>query len=288
MPTVAQARESNATFKPSYLPVAVFIGGTSGIGQAMVEAFAQYTKGNAHIIIVGRNQAAAEAIIAKLPKPASDDDDDDDEDEDDEDEDEEEWKHEFISCDINLMKNIYEFTADLKKRIDHINFLVLSAGLGEDAKVMSILAAGQGKPVDVDDLGLKKNFSAFQAMLQTATYTDYAFEEFAIREPAISFTHIFPGFVDTPSVSGLLDYDQWVVQLIKPIVTPLIRLFSVPSTDCAERMLYALFNAEKGFNRRNDKGDSNLEDKSGKEEADAEIRKKVWDHSVETTSVGRQ
>ncbi|TFK61961.1 hypothetical protein BDN72DRAFT_903632 [Pluteus cervinus] len=109
MPTVAQARESNATFKPSYLPVAVFVGGTSGIGRAMVEAFAQYTKGNAHIIIVGRNQAAAEAIIAKLPKPTSDDDD--------EEEEEEEWKHEFIPCDINLMKNIYEFTADLKKRI---------------------------------------------------------------------------------------------------------------------------------------------------------------------------
>ncbi|TFK61960.1 hypothetical protein BDN72DRAFT_413381 [Pluteus cervinus] len=157
--------------------------------------------------------------------------------------------------------------------------------LGEDAKVMSILGAGHGPPVDVDDLGLKKNFSVIRVVLQTAAYMDYAFEEFAIREPAISFTHISPGAVDTPSWSNVLDYDQWVVQLIRPVLTPLIRLFTVTPADCAESMLYALFNAEKGFNRRNRKGESNLEDKSGKEEVEAEIRKKVWDHSIETTSV---
>ena len=45
---VAVQASTNAAYAPNYLPVAVFTGGTSGIGQAMAEAFARYTKGRAH------------------------------------------------------------------------------------------------------------------------------------------------------------------------------------------------------------------------------------------------
>ena len=55
MPSLAAARAANAAFSPSYFPVAIFVGGTSGIGEATARAFARYTKGNAHIILVGRN-----------------------------------------------------------------------------------------------------------------------------------------------------------------------------------------------------------------------------------------
>ncbi|KAJ7762932.1 hypothetical protein B0H16DRAFT_1268746, partial [Mycena metata] len=55
MPTLATAEASNAGFAPSYIPVAVFAGGTSGVGQGMVEALARQTKGRAHIVLIGRN-----------------------------------------------------------------------------------------------------------------------------------------------------------------------------------------------------------------------------------------
>ena len=49
--------------------------------------------------------------------------------------------------------------------------------LKEDAKVMSILAAGQGDgKINVKDLALKEKYSAKKVMLTTPTYTDYAFE----------------------------------------------------------------------------------------------------------------
>jgi NAD(P)-dependent dehydrogenase (short-subunit alcohol dehydrogenase family) len=46
---------------------------------------------------------------------------------------------------------------------------------GEDAKVMSMLSAGNGPPIDVDDLGLKKNFTIGRAM-QVITYQDVMVE----------------------------------------------------------------------------------------------------------------
>ena len=61
-------RSSNAGHALPRTPVAIFVGGTSGIGRSMAEAFARYTKRNAHIVLIGRNQAAAESILVTLPK----------------------------------------------------------------------------------------------------------------------------------------------------------------------------------------------------------------------------
>ncbi|KAJ7919642.1 hypothetical protein B0H13DRAFT_1533882, partial [Mycena leptocephala] len=46
----------NAAFCPSNTPVALFV-----IGQGMVEALTRHTKGNIHIVLVGRNRTAAES-----------------------------------------------------------------------------------------------------------------------------------------------------------------------------------------------------------------------------------
>ncbi|KAI0783745.1 hypothetical protein C8Q75DRAFT_781813 [Abortiporus biennis] len=185
MPPLQVAWSANIAFQRSYLPIALFIGATSGIGQATAEAFARATKGNAHIIICGRNRIAGEATIAQFPKPTSSD-----------------AIHEFIECDVSLMKNVQHITDSLISRLPKLNYLLVSQGIftmrgsdrtsedmerklalhyysrwkfihdlapllkkatdsGEDAKVMSVYAPGLGGKVIWDDLGLKNNFSAF-------------------------------------------------------------------------------------------------------------------------------
>jgi hypothetical protein len=196
MPSISTVRAFNANFAPSYTPVAIFVGGTSGIGQGMAEAFARHTKGNAHIVLVGRNRAAAEAILATFPKPTAPG-----------------ATHEFVECDITLMKNVHRVANELLTRIPTINFLVLTPGVmtmngrneteegidrklavhyygrwrfirdllpaveaakkaGQDAKVMSVLAAGMGGAIDLEDLGLKKSFSISNAAMAAPTYND--------------------------------------------------------------------------------------------------------------------
>jgi NAD(P)-dependent dehydrogenase (short-subunit alcohol dehydrogenase family) len=107
MPSISTIRADNAAFSPSYTPVALFVGGTSGIGRATAEAFTRYTKGEAHIIICGRNRTAAKLIIAGFPKASK-------------------GHHEFVECDVSLMKNVQMATTKLLAAVPKLNFLVLS------------------------------------------------------------------------------------------------------------------------------------------------------------------
>jgi NAD(P)-dependent dehydrogenase (short-subunit alcohol dehydrogenase family) len=197
MPALPAVEASNSTYAPSYIPTAVFVGGTSGIGRAMAEAFAAQTNGRANIILIGRNQAPADEIITGFPTVPS------------------EFgstiKHEFIRCDASEMKNVHNTCQELLSRIEKINILILSVGgvafrrkdttegldtsmvlryycrakfikellpllsqaksAGEDARVLSILGAAKGREVDLEDPGLQ-NWSSSRAMMTTATYND--------------------------------------------------------------------------------------------------------------------
>lgn len=202
-------RASNAAFSPAYVPVAIFVGGTSGIGQGIAEAFARTVKGNAHIIIIGRNRAAAESIISKFPKPTTAG-----------------ITHEFVQCDVTKMRNVQSVTSELLTRVPKINFLVMTPGFmttkgreetdegidkklavnyyarwkftsdllpallkakadGEDAKVLTVLGAGKGGEIDLDDLGLKKNYTLSSAALGAPTYSDLAMEVCDVLYPSM-------------------------------------------------------------------------------------------------------
>lgn len=209
-------RDSNEALVASLkgAPVAVFVGGTSGIGQGLAEAFARWRNGNAHIIIVGRNEAAAKEIIERIPKPTTTN----------------SWTHEFVQCDATLMKNVHSASEQILTKHPKINYLVMSPGFfsssgrdetsegidkklavhyyarwkfidellpalkkakddGEDVRVLSVLAAGYGRPIDPDDLGLKKGYSLKAAGDSVATYNDLMIE--------VPF--FFPSLVERPA-----------------------------------------------------------------------------------------
>lgn len=203
--SLAAATASNALYKPKVRPVGVFLGGTSGIGQAMAEQLARQTNGHARIIIMGRNQAAAEKIIAGFPKtPASTPT-------------EEASDYSFIKVDATSMAQIREVASKLSKELDKVNFVVATTGfltmkgrdetsegldrkmscnfyarfrliydllplvekaaqVGEQTGVVSVLGAGQGGRIETNDLGLTKTYTLRNALQHSVVYTDTVFE----------------------------------------------------------------------------------------------------------------
>ncbi|KAJ6465308.1 hypothetical protein C8R45DRAFT_1106949 [Mycena sanguinolenta] len=112
MPDLSAVREFNTAWAPAYTPVGILVGGTSGIGQGIAEAFARHTKGNVHIVIVGRSSAAAAAILAGLPLASTG----------------AEVTRDFVQCDLTSIASVKRVAASLAARFPRINLLVTSAG----------------------------------------------------------------------------------------------------------------------------------------------------------------
>lgn len=302
MPSLKDARASNAAYSPTYIPTAVFIGGTSGVGRAMVEIFAAQTKGRANILILGRNKAAADEILASLPAPPSPSDVNG-----------AVIKHEFIPCDASLMKNIPFAAKEIASRVDKINYLVCSFGVngfsrneteegldvsmavrfygrfkffhellplvkkakeaGEDAKLMTICAAARGATIDFEDLDAKK-FSFMKSSAHVATFNDVMVKVLGERHPDITFIHMYPGIVDTPVIRI-----NWWTTLLAGLFKPVLRT----PPDAGQSLLYPLLNSE--FNGGSYYLGSNAEKLTLNNRFTDEFTKKVWEHSLQRTQV---
>jgi len=70
---------------------------------------------------------------------------------------------------------------------------------------------------------------------------------------------------------------------------PLIWLMSSSAETCAEHMLFALIDADKGMYMRNEKGDDvgmkGFPTPDGDEVKKEEAQKVLWEHSLEATTV---
>jgi hypothetical protein len=171
----------------------------------MAEQLAKQTKGRAQIVLLGRNQAAADETIASFPRTPEGT------------SSAEESKYSFIKVDATSMEELRNVTSKLLKDLDKVNFIVVSPGVltmkgrdetsegidrkmacnfyarfrfiydlaplvekaaerGEQTGVMSVFAAGNGSAIDLDDLGLVKGFTLRKAHDHVVTYKDAVFE----------------------------------------------------------------------------------------------------------------
>ncbi|KAJ7235261.1 NAD-P-binding protein [Mycena rebaudengoi] len=276
MPRLSAVRAANAQFAPSYTPTAIFVGGTSGVGKGIAEAFAAHTHGNANILLLGRSRDAAQRILDSFPKPTVPG-----------------VRHEFVPCDATLMRNVRAASTAILARFPRVNVLVLSPGVmtlagrdettegldrklalhyyarwafvdalmpaleaahaaGEDARVMSVLAAGLGGPVDLDDLGLKRAYTLKKAAAASPTYNDLWLQELAIRHPGLSFVHSCPGIVRTSLMSSS---PSRILRLAYIPMLPLIYPFSLSVRAAGEYQLFGLLGAPAGLARRGAQGE---------------------------------
>ncbi|KAH7868986.1 uncharacterized protein C8R40DRAFT_1177280 [Lentinula edodes] len=303
---IATVKAQNGKISFPYIPVAVFIGGTSGIGRATAEALARYTNGNANIIIVGRNRAAADSIIASFPRPSFPS-----------------VKHEFIQCDVTLLKNVRQATNEILSRHSKINVLVISTGemelfnreitedgldrivvlayhsrwkfihgfmpalakakeANEDVKVLSVASAGLGGKVDLEDLELKK-VSLIPFLRSISTYNDLMVEGFALHFPSITFIHCSPGRVRTPlgSNSSSILF-RTLSFLINSPFSPWY-YYSLAPEDAGEYQLYGmLYTASTPGAWRITQDGSDLGKKGYN--GDENARDVLWRYTLEVTS----
>jgi NADP-dependent 3-hydroxy acid dehydrogenase YdfG len=111
MVSLEQMRASNARI-PECLPaglVAVFVGGTSGIGENTMKQFVKHAI-QPRIYFVGRSERAAARITAELAalNPGG--------------------KYRFIRADLSLLQNVDNVCRQIKDRETHVNLLFLTSG----------------------------------------------------------------------------------------------------------------------------------------------------------------
>ncbi|KAH8821854.1 hypothetical protein F5884DRAFT_769227 [Xylogone sp. PMI_703] len=259
MVSIQVIRKSNARIAelPAGL-VALFLGGTSGIGQSTLIQFAQYAV-QPRIYIAARRASAITGLLEKLHQknPGG--------------------IYTVIEKDVSLIRETNDVVEFVKARETKLDFLFESVGFisfsgrqetveglepsmttryysrlravqgllpllnaAANPRVLSILAGGMEGKLNEEDLDLRKpgNYSIVGAAVHSATMLTLGYEHLAKENPHISFVHAHPGFVATPLLTrgstGILRL------LMSLIVQPLMYLFAASADEAGARALFCL------------------------------------------------
>ncbi|KAI9729243.1 MAG: hypothetical protein M1834_007035 [Cirrosporium novae-zelandiae] len=258
MVSIEAIRASNSKLKnlPSGL-VALFVGGTSGIGESTLKAFYSSTL-KPRVYFVGRNETAASRIIDELKQLNAD------------------GQATFLKKDISLIKNVDEVCEEMKTKESKLNLLFMTSGFltmkgrnetseGLDSKmvahcyarmrfamnmqplltaaaqqselsrVVSVLDPEAPSKLILEDLDLKTHFSLRNCVTHTVMMTNFIVEELAKRNPSTSYVHAHPGIVKTNAFrdGGLL------LRVGGELAYQLIRPWTIGIKESGERHLYA-------------------------------------------------
>ncbi|KAF7165179.1 hypothetical protein CNMCM5623_009445 [Aspergillus felis] len=211
--TISQVQDWNESLRSRRLKlVALFVGGTSGIGKHAAIRLANVVD-QPTIYLVGRNAEAGARIVEELKAGNPN------------------GSYCFIPADVSRLSDVDALCQQLQVREKSLDLLFLSAGalafskqvrLLEAAgkpRVISVLGGGREVSIEDDNLDLRKRFSFSASIGYPATMTSLAFEVLASQHPSISFIHEFPGVVATPilkkSMGGVLG--TIVSLLLRPI-----------------------------------------------------------------------
>lgn len=270
MVSYEEIQASNSLINDATAPrVAVFVGGTSGIGKLTIKALVA-TGATVRIYLVGRksSEEPAHAFIRELhainPKA------------------ELIWTEGEVSllaetkrlCEVIKAKEScidllflttgyapfgarretaegIEITQSLEyySRILFIQHLLPLLGESEAPKVVSVLGGGmEWGNIDLDDLDLKKpgNFGVVNARKHYIAMNSTTLERLANDNPNVTFIHSSPGWVNTGNVRRSPDPNSIMAWFVWLILEPLIGLFSSDDEESGQRHLFQSTSAAFG------------------------------------------
>ncbi|KAJ5102046.1 hypothetical protein NUU61_004268 [Penicillium alfredii] len=259
MVSLRTVQASNQALRAIPNITALFVGGTSGIGQSTLRQLARHAA-NPTVYIVGRNQIRATPFLEELQQLNP------------------QGRFHFVEADVSLIGNVDRACKQIMNQEKHLNFLFMTPGgisLGGrndtvegidtlfalryysrmrfiqnllpllestgPSRVVSIYGGGFEFSINPDDLSLQHNFSLLNAYKHSITMTSLSMDHLSQKHPAISFIHGYPGLVGTniysnsfpPPVAALYNYGMW----------PLMWPFSVNLKESGERHLFHLSSA---------------------------------------------
>src|SRR3979490_1133259 len=118
-----------------------------------------------------------------------------------------------------------------------------------NGRVISILAGGKERGLDINDLEVHNNYSIPNLYRTCATQTVLSFELLARKYPTVTFCHVYPGFVNTGQIDrfmlSLKGKWRYLGEVARWTVIPVVSYFAATTVEVAgERGLFMATSAK--------------------------------------------
>ncbi|KAI8577578.1 hypothetical protein K450DRAFT_191076, partial [Umbelopsis ramanniana AG] len=261
MISLSDVQASNSRIASSLPPglVAVFVGATSGIGEATLKQFAKYAK-KPRCYFVGQSQEAADRIVTECKALNL------------------EGDYMFMKANVSLIQSVDDVCKEIKNKEKTINLLYLSQGtLGFYSetteglhfasalayysrvrfmvnllpllrqasglrRVVTVFAAGKEGKIDKSDYQARY-FSLLTVRGHVSSMITLSLEAVSKMAPEVSFVHDYPGAVKTNLMRVSNRILNIVAEGIMAIVGPFI---FISNEECGDRHVYFATSARYG------------------------------------------